>query len=112
MFPLYFKLFNQIVKQGDGALIEMMGDYCFKIIYNYPTDVFTFFKDNTEYLDKYALIIGYEFYFKEQGTSGLPMTYSDFYSYLRGKLNKKDKMIKQTLNEFDGKVKEVIRNMN
>ena len=42
-FPFYFFIFNEIVRKSDGALAEMIGSYCFEMIYNYPNEVFTCF---------------------------------------------------------------------
>ena len=110
-FPFFFSIFNGILIKSDGALSEVMGDYCFRIVSNYPNEIFVFFHYNKEYQKQYTSFLGEEFYFKQLGTSDLAMTYLQFYSYLKKKLNLKQKRMKMTFDEFDIQIKESIKNM-
>ena len=82
----YFFLFNQICIKADGALSEILGDYCQRIVLNSPEYVINYFIKNENVLKKYAQYLGYELYFKEEGTSTIEYNYSDFKKMLAGKL--------------------------
>jgi hypothetical protein len=111
-FPFYFSIFNSIVNKSDGALSEVMGEYCFKCIYHYPKETFLYFTENNNYIKLYAFFIGYELYFKESGTSDLKMNFSQFIKYLNNQLNLKDKKIKSVFDDFTSQMKEAMNNMN
>jgi len=76
--PFYFFLFNQICIKSDGALSELLGDYCQRIVLSSPGYVINYFIGNEDVLKKYAEYLGYELYFKEEGTSTIEYDFSEF----------------------------------
>lgn len=69
-FPLYYFLFNKICAVSDGALSEIMGHYCLKMVLNEPSYVINHFAFERKNFGKspylyhlYASFIGEEFYF-------------------------------------------------
>jgi len=87
----YFFLFNKICNTADGALSEILGSYCQRVILNSPSYVIDYFSRNDKIMRKYAELLGYELYFKEDGTSEIEYGYSDFKKILSGKLENKEK---------------------
>ncbi len=87
----YFFLFNKICNTADGALSEILGPYCQRVILNSPFYVMDYFSRNDKIMRKYAELLGYELYFKEDGTSEIEYKYSDFKKILSGKLVSKEK---------------------
>lgn len=83
--PFYFFLFNQICIKADGSLSEILGNYCQKIVLSFPTYVVAYLGKNEDILKKYAQYLGYELYFKEEGTSMIEYSYSDFKKMLSEK---------------------------
>lgn len=72
----YFYLFNQIVTTSDGALSEVMGQYCIRITNRYPAYVFQYLArryldGDTSFLLDYADYIGYEFGLSENSKQSL-----------------------------------------
>lgn len=82
----YFFLFNKICNTADGALSEILGSYCQRVILNSPSYVINYFKRNNMIMRKYAELLGYELYFMEDGTSEIEYGYSDFKKILSDKL--------------------------
>lgn len=109
--PFYFFLFNQICIKSDGALSEMLGNYCQRIVLSSPAYVITYFDRNKEILKKYAEYLGYELYFKEEGTSTIEYSYSDFKKVLSEKLTNTEQN-KNVLTLFYSEIDKVIKNMN
>jgi hypothetical protein len=104
LYPFYIHCFNQICHDSDGALSEIMGPYCLLMMINYPSDIFSYFENDSLKLNNYALLIGYELYFKEQGTSDLKTNYKDFKLYLKNNLDLEDKLTKSTYDRFFAKI--------
>jgi hypothetical protein len=107
----YFFLFNQICIKADGALAEMLGDYCQRIVLNSPEYVINYFIKNENVLKKYAQYLGYELYFKEEGTSAIEYNYSDFKKMLSGKL-KNTEQYKDVLMLFYSEIEKSMKNTN
>src|SRR4030095_4160329 len=82
--PLYFYVFNKIFFKADGALAEIMGLYCFKMLLNNPKYTINYFtlerlNSNSVAIErKYANELGFEF--KEYGyiDEDSKMNYKDF----------------------------------
>jgi hypothetical protein len=111
-FKFYFYLFNKIVTESDGALSELLGGYCFNMIYNHPGEILTFFTNRKHYQKRYAFLLGEEFYFKERRTSTIAMNYPQFCKYLNGKLNLKDERIRMTFTSFKTQIQESMKSMD
>jgi len=111
LLPLYFYLFNKICYMSDGALSEMVGRYSFDVIAKHPVYVFQFFKinDNRELLKKYAMMIGYELYFKEKGTSSISYDYKSLKKRLAEMCEKKE--LDDVLKSFWLEVDKIIERM-
>jgi hypothetical protein len=103
-FPIYFQVFNNICENSDGAESELLGDYCFKFVINYPNEVLKHFATNNYDLYLYSMFLGAEFYFKSEGTSDLMMDFSMFKKYLSEKMNPNDTVIKNISSIFYAKI--------
>ncbi len=86
--PFYYFLFNQICSRSDGALSEIMGDYCLNEVLNNPEYVinhFTFermnFKKKQYLYELYGFFIGYEMSFYDQGTTDIKLGFPEFKTY-------------------------------
>ncbi len=112
LFPLYFHCLNKICEISDGALSEIMGKYCLKMIINYPNYSFNYLSTDSITLQKYANFIGYEMYFKEQGTSNIGMSYDEFKEYLKLNLDLNNQTINYFYNEFFSSVDGIMKEMN
>ena len=111
-FPIYFNTLNEIVEVSDGALSEMVTNYCFMMIYNYPCETFDYFTTNSGVSIDYAGHLGYEFYFKEKEMSTLIMNFNEFQEYLKLNLNLKDRKLNETYIDFVNEVERVMEIMN
>lgn len=111
-FPIYFQTLNSIALISDGALSDMITNPCFKMIYNYPIETFAYFNKNKRLSLIYAELLGYEFYFKEKGTSTIEMNFKEFQDYLKLKLDLNDKDIYVTYSDFVIEVEKVMKNMD
>lgn len=108
--PLYFFLFNEICLKSDGAFGELLGRYYLKIILNDPEYVFNYLSKNEEALIRYAEGLGYEFYFKEEETSSLPLNYNDFKREFNEKM-KNSTHLKEALLKFHNQIVLTMRRM-
>jgi hypothetical protein len=108
---LYFYLFNDICKHADGALAEIVGSYCQLVILNSPEYVINYFIDNEDLRKEYARFLGYELYFKEEGTSDLEYNYEDFKALLTRRLSNQERF-KQVLTLFFKDIDTSMKNMN
>lgn len=111
IYPFYFHCLNSICLLSDGALSEVMGNPCLKMVYNYPNYTFSFFKDNIPVFDRYNQFIGYELYFQKYGTSNVEISESDFLNYLKANLNLEDKEIENFYKTFVDGIEQVKKNM-
>jgi hypothetical protein len=75
---LYFHVFNQICLRADGVLSEAFGHYCLTIVMKSPEYVINYLCKHNDLMVKYTSLLGYEFYFKELGTSMLKYDYKAF----------------------------------
>ena len=108
---LYFYLFNDACTQSDGAISEVMGDYCMGMIVNDPVHVLTYFVSHDALMETYALFIGYELYFKEEGVSDIKYNFDSFKKFLSGKIGD-DEGLKRTLTKFNSVIEEVMKSMD
>lgn len=105
----YFYIFNQICLKADGAISEIIGKYCQKVIVNNPLYAFNYFKKNKKILEIYANLIGYELYFKEEGTSDIEYDFKDFKKLIEGKLIPKEQY-SEILAEFFERIEISMKN--
>ena len=115
-FPLYYFLFNKICAVSDGALSEVMGPYCLKMMLNQPIFVinhFTFERKNfgkSQYLYQlYAFFIGEEFYFYNKKMSELDYGFPEFKEMLFKELQNTSSDNSETLELF---FREITNNIN
>ena len=103
----YFHIFNMICLNADGASSEILGKYCQKIILNYPLHIITYFEKNKKVQICYANMLGYEFYFKEQGTSDMKYNFNDFKNILIKDciLSSKQSVLKMFFQEIENSMK-------
>lgn len=104
----YFFLFNKICTTADGALSEMLGSYCQKVMLNSPSYVLDYFSRNDNAMKKYAELLGYELYFKEDGTSEIKYSFSDFKKILSNKFGSNEKyndLLKRFYKEIETNMK-------
>lgn len=107
----YFFLFNRVCINADGAVSEMLGGYCQRMLLNIPEYVIRFLKQNRDVMKVYARILGYELYFKERGTSSMQYDFSDFKRMLYERLNNKPEY-DEVLKTFFIEVRSVMDKMN
>jgi hypothetical protein len=108
---LYFFLFNNICDKADGAVAELLGGFCQDIILKSPVYVFSYLSDNELLLKKYAMHLGYELYFYEEGTSSLRYSYSEFKKLMEEEL-KEEKHLKEALNMFFAEIEKTMQKMD
>lgn len=111
LLPFYFYLFNRVCESADGELSEIIGRYCIKVVLNWPEYVIRYFEDNKDMLLVYSGFMGYEFYFKELGTSSLEISYKEFKQRLNNNLKNKEQFEK-TLELFIREIEKAIENMD
>jgi hypothetical protein len=75
---LYFYLLNQVCRESDGALAEVLAPYIARTILSDPPYVLTYLRGDSAIVDTYALHLGWEFAFKAKELSDLPWTLADF----------------------------------
>jgi hypothetical protein len=112
LFPIYFNTLNKIVEVADGALAEILPDFCFEMIFNYPHQTFEYFNTNREILFVYAELLGYEFYFQDKGMSDLKMNSVEFQDYLKKNLDFENMDIERVYSVFFERIRETIEEMN
>lgn len=108
---LYFFLFNRICLKADGAISEILGKYCMNLMIKDPLYVFKYIENNNTLFDKYASSMGFEFYFKEEGTSDLQYRYSEFREILL-KTPLKSEEHSEQLEEFFKEVEKAMESMD
>jgi len=107
---LYFYVFNNILKIADGALTELFRDPCVNILISNSEYVIFYLQEKPKLLEKYALVLGYEFYFKEEGTSDLEYDYSTFKKIINNEI-KNNKDLQKTFSILCYEIEEVKRYM-
>jgi hypothetical protein len=105
----YFYIFNQMCLKADGAISEIIGKYCQRIIINDPLYAINYFIGNKKILETYANLIGYELYFKEEGTSDIEYNFNDFKRIIGGKAIPKEKY-SEILTEFFERIEISMKN--
>ena len=121
-FSLSFYLLNQICYRSDGALSEMVGEFCVEFLAKFPKEVLAFFPKEREVLPfflwnreplwkRYALFVGVELYFKSYGTSDLKYDYESLKNILFSSV-KDNKESEETLKSFWQAIDEAIKMMN
>jgi hypothetical protein len=105
----YFYIFNQICTKADGAISEIIGKYCQRIIINNPLYTIIYFGRNKKTLETYAKLIGYELYFKEEGTSEIEYNFDDFKKIIEEKAIPKEKY-SEILTEFFERIEISMKN--
>jgi len=108
---LYFYLFNKICAKADGAVAEELGNYCQKIVINDPIYVLNYFSSNNSTMKTYAQLLGYELYFKENGTSDIEYNFNDFKKLIKDKIDS-DINLQKTFNDFNKEIEEIMKNMD
>jgi len=108
---LYFYVFNNILITSDGALSEVMGYSCLNILISNSEYVIFYLQDKPKILEIYATVLGYEFYFKEEGTSDLEYNYADFKEIISRKI-KRDERLLETFNILSFEIEDVMRKMD
>lgn len=118
LLPLYFYVFNRICAESDGALAELMGTYCIKMIVAYPEYVIGYFsleriqKRKQDLLDLYSMQIGFELYCSDDNPSDIGHTYSSFSQILNSRSSAFSEEDKNSLNIFLSKIKDSMENMD
>lgn len=82
----YFHHLNTCCLAADGATAEVMGKYCIKAVVTDPAYVMGYLAGNPEVRDRYAQLMGMEFYFKAGGVSQIELDYDHFCSETAAKL--------------------------
>jgi hypothetical protein len=82
----YFHLFNAICAKADGAVSEVLGDYCQNMLLSDTEYVVNYLMNNQGLTKRYASLLGYELYFKEDGTSTIRYDFSGFKELLNARL--------------------------
>jgi hypothetical protein len=66
---LYFLLFNKIIEEADGALAEVMGEYCMRFVDKNADFVLPYLASHEEFCKLYASFIATELYYNEKSLS-------------------------------------------
>jgi hypothetical protein len=111
VIAFYFFLFNKICLEGDGIISEGMGNYCQSIILRNPLYVFEYFLSDENVMEKYIQYLGYELYFKKEGTSTLKYGYSDFKQMIFQEIGK-EKRYSEIVSLFFAEIDTVMKDMN
>ena len=111
--PLSLHILNRFCSDADGAFSEILGKYCTEFVINNAKYLLTYFeeKGNEDLQDLYALFIGTELYFKNEGLSDGKYNYKQFRDAL---ILVKDNTsgLEKTINVFLEKVDKTIKNMD
>lgn len=108
LYPFYFHCLNQICVYSDGALSEVMGEYCMQAVLNYPH---YFFTKNKDYISKYAGFMRYELYFAKNETTPINNDYKEFMKRIKLELDTTDSQIKESLLIFDEAILDIFKRM-
>lgn len=107
----YFYVFNEILLNSDSSLTEILGIYCQNIIIADVNYVLSYLKKNRKLLAKYCELLGYEFYFKNEGISKAKYDFKEFKNVINK--NIKDSNIEISfISEFYYNIKQTINNMD
>jgi hypothetical protein len=112
----YFFVFNQICLKSDGALSEILGNYCITMTAKNSKYVFEYFTEQIKInkfslFDNYVNFIGSELYFANKGNSDTEYNYNSY----KDKINKVSATFsaneKHTLELFWKRIDKVMKNM-
>ena len=92
----YFYIFNQICLKADGVVSDILGEYCMKVMLSNPPFLLSYFQRNVKLEKKYAELVGYELYFKEDGTSDIEYNYKDFKQVIETRIKNDQQYKKNT----------------
>jgi hypothetical protein len=97
---------------ADGAFSEILGKYCTNFVVNNARYLLIYFKEkgNEDLQDLYAMFIGAELYFKNEGLSDGKYNYKEFSDAIILVRNNNSELEK-TSNTFLEKVDKAIKNM-
>ncbi len=59
---LYIHIFDRILENADGALSEVMGEYCLRILKSDPEYVMYYLNEQSGTMQRFASAIAYEYY--------------------------------------------------
>jgi hypothetical protein len=117
ILPLSFYLFNKISTKSDGALAEMVEEFCAEFLAKHPQYILTYFskerllKAKKPVIENYAMFVGYELYLKKKGISDFKYSYQS-YKELLDIASKGSKENEEIFKVFWQLVDETIKNMN
>ncbi len=74
----YFHAFNEKCLAADGEQAEVMGKYCLRAVMADPAYVLEYLASHPELMDRYALFMGTEFYFKAGRLSDIAYDFEGF----------------------------------
>lgn len=111
-FPIYFHTLNEIIKMSDGAVAEILGDYCYKMLCNNPGEAFDYLIKDRTMLLKYARYLGYEFSFAKDNISSNEIYLKELKTKLEMSLDLSKNKVKNTLDEFMKEIEITITEMN
>lgn len=117
ILPLSFFLFNRICTKSDGALAEMVEEFCAEFLAKHPKYILTYFskerilKIKKPIIETYAMFVGYELYLKKKGISDLKYSYQSYKEllFIAARGNKENE---ETFKVFWQLVDETIRKMD
>ncbi len=115
VMPLSFYLFNKICAKSDGALSEMVEEFCAKFLADHPLYILTYFTKerllniNQNIIDTYAMFVGIELYMKRKGISKFKYNYQDYKEILLS-ASKGNKENEETFKVFWQLVDKTIQN--
>lgn len=107
----YFYLFNKICTKSDGAITSILGNYCQKMLINNPVYVINYFSSHSAIMRIYAMLLGSELYFKNEGTSTLKYNYRDFHTLINDEIGS-DTHLKKTFVVFFKEIDILMKNMD
>lgn len=107
----YFYLFNTICTKSDGAISEVLGDNCQKVLINNPVYVLSYFSSHDSIMNIYARLLGSELYFKQEGTSRIMYNFNDFKKLINDKLGA-NANLQKIFNDLNSEIEKIMKNMN
>ncbi|MDR2885497.1 MAG: hypothetical protein LBU95_01785 [Rikenellaceae bacterium] len=73
-----FKKLNEQVMEADGETAEVLGKRCVAMVLSDPAYVAGYLDARRPLMEKYAMFMGAEFYFKAEGTTDMALDYQGF----------------------------------
>ena len=103
-------IFYEICAESDGALSEILGDCCYKIINKYPIEVITDFQTNSKILESFGYFIAFEFYSNDYTISSPEV--QSFFLQLRTKIPRNNIGMIHTYKRFKKLIETTLCNYN